>query len=169
MSLANSSQLLLLKAQITSDLSAIDRIEQAVSRAIAAGEPGATPQQIVQGGLALCLHDFYQAVEQILIRITRILNGFDTLSETWHVDLLRLSSLDIEGLRPAVISDTTRLELDRYRSFRHFVRHGYDRDFMWKRMQDLVLDLPEVVALFREDAESFLDVLTQMIRDLEDV
>jgi hypothetical protein len=39
MSLANSSQLLLLKAQITSDLSAIDRIEQAVSRAIAAGPP----------------------------------------------------------------------------------------------------------------------------------
>jgi hypothetical protein len=35
-------------------------------------------------------------------------------------------------------------------------------------MQDLVLDLPEVVALFRKDAESFLDVLTQMIRDLDE-
>jgi hypothetical protein len=168
MSTANSSRLLLLRAQIASDLGAIDRIEHAVSRAIAAGDPSATPPQIVQGGLALYLHDFYQAVEQILIRITKILNGCDTLGETWHVDLLRLSSLDIEGLRPAVISDTTRLELDRYRSFRHFVRHGYDRDFMWKRMQDLVLDLPEVVALFRKDTESFLDVLTQMIRDLDE-
>ncbi|MDD3598558.1 MAG: hypothetical protein WCZ48_04170 [Bacillota bacterium] len=168
MTMADTRQLLILKAQIASDLGAIDRIEEAVSSAMTAHEPEATPPQIVRSGLALYLHDFYQAVEQVLVRITRALNGFDTLGEAWHVDLLRLSSLDVEGLRPAVISDSTRVQLDRYRSFRHFVRHGYDRDFMWERMKDLVSDLPKVVTLFEEDVHRFLDVLDQMARELNE-
>lgn len=67
-----------------------------------------------------------------------------------------------------MISDSTRVQLDRYRSFRHFVRHGYDRDFMWERMKDLVSDLPKVVTLFEEDVHRFLDVLDQMARELNE-
>ncbi|MBP7892959.1 MAG: hypothetical protein KA063_05435 [Firmicutes bacterium] len=162
-----TSRLLLLKAEIASDLEAIDRIGEAVSEAMLAVAPGQVPSPVVQSGLALYLHDFYQAVEQMLTRITRTLNGFDTAGESWHIDLLRLASREIEGLRPAVISESTMRDLDRYRGFRHFVRHGYDRDLMWDRMQGLIESLPEMVASFRQDTGAFLDVLTQMINEIE--
>lgn len=80
---------------------------------------------------------------------------------------MRLASLEIEGLRPAVISESIRQAFDCYRGFRHFVRHGYDRDFMLDRMQWLIGGFPRVIALFKEDAGAFLDVLTRMIREIE--
>lgn len=163
----DASRLLLLKAEIEGDLEAIDRTTEAVSEAMLAVVPGQVPSPVIRSGLALYLHDFYQAVEQILTRITRTLNGFDTAGESWHIDLLRLASREIEGLRPAVISESTRRNLDRYRGFRHFVRHGYDRDLMWDRMQGLVESLPEIAASFRQDTAAFLDVLTQMIDEIE--
>jgi len=158
----DASRLLLLKAEIVSDLEAIDRIREAVSEAMLAVAPSQVPSPVVRSGLALYLHDFYQAIEQILTRITRTLNGFDTAGESWHIDLLRLASREIEGLRPAVISESTRRDLDRYRGFRHYVRHGYDRDLMWDRMQGLVESLPGIAASFRQDTAAFLDVLTQI-------
>ena len=164
---ADASRLLLLKAEIVSDLEAIDRIREAVSEAMLAVAPSQVPSPVVRSGLALYLHDFYQAIEQILTRITRTLNGFDTAGESWHIDLLRLASIEIEGLRPAVISESTRRDLDRYRGFRHYVRHDYDRDLMWDRMQGLVESLPGIAASFRQDTAAFLDVLTQMINEIE--
>jgi len=59
------------------------------------------------------------------------------------------------------------MELERYRSFRHIVRHAYEREFLWKSVKDLVADYPEVSRLVRADVETFLAVLDQMIQQLE--
>ena len=66
-----------------------------------------------------------------------------------------------------MVSQGTSEELRRYRSFRHIVRHAYEREFLWKGMKDLVVDYPTVSTRFKNDIETFLKVLDEMIGDLE--
>ncbi len=162
----DARQLRVLKAEIQSDLRAIRRLDEAVAEARPT-DLEKEPPKVVRSGLALYLRHFYEAVEQIFLRVARALDHFQPTGETWHRDLLEAAALEIEGIRPPIISETTRVELERYRSFRHIVRHAYEREFLWKSMKDLVADYPEVSRLVRADVETFLAVLDQMIRQLE--
>ncbi len=162
----DARQLRVLKAEIQSDLGAIRRLDEAVAEAVPT-DLEKQPPKVVRSGLALYLHHFYEAVEQIFLRAAKALDHFQPVGEAWHRDLLETAALKIEGVRPPIISETTRVELERYRSFRHVVRHAYEREFLWKSMRDLVVDYPEVSRLVRADVEAFMAVLDEMIRQLE--
>ncbi len=162
----DANQLRVLKAEIKSDLKAIERIDQSI-REVAIADMEKEPPKVVRSGLALYLHHFYQAVEQIFLRITKTFDHFKPAGDAWHKDLINNMSLEIEKVRPAVISEATRQELERYRSFRHVVRHAYERDFIWKAMKDLVVDYPRVSAQFKSEIETFFGVIDEMIRQLE--
>ena len=129
----DANQLRVLKAEIQNDRKAIRRIDESI-RADSPVDVEMEPPKIVRSGLALYLHHFYEAVEQVLVRVTKAFDHFSPTGETWHKDLLDEASLEIEGIRPRIISETTRQELERYRSFRHVVRHAYEREFRWKSM-----------------------------------
>ncbi len=160
------NRLRLLKAEIKSDLKGIDRIDQAISE-VTLTNLEIEPPKIVKSGLALYLHHFYQAVEQIFLRITKAFDHYQPVGEAWHKDLLDAVSLEIEKVRPPVISDNLRQELERYRSFRHVVRHAYEREFLWKGMKDLVADYPRVSAQVKVDIQTFLGIIDEMIQQLE--
>ncbi|MCB0099896.1 MAG: hypothetical protein KDE46_29390 [Caldilineaceae bacterium] len=43
----------------------------------------------------------------------------------WHQELLRQMTIEIPGIRPAVLSEENRNSLDEFRGFRHVVRNVY--------------------------------------------
>ncbi|HEY6461869.1 MAG TPA: hypothetical protein VIY73_17005 [Polyangiaceae bacterium] len=78
--------------------------------------------------LAFEIERWYSAAEAMLERIVRAIDGDVPAGPTWHAELLRAASVAIDELRPAIVSREAAGELRELLKFRHFARHGYDRD-----------------------------------------
>jgi hypothetical protein len=85
--------------------------------------PQTTAAEAAQAAVAL--HHSYCAVESILVRIARHLEGAIPEGPDWHQALLHAAALDIPGVRPAILSRESVEALRRLLAFRHFFRHGY--------------------------------------------
>jgi hypothetical protein len=77
----------------------------------------------------LNLHGFYNGLERVFENIAKEIDGNLPRGEQWHHELLLQMGKEIQGVRPAVISEQTLNQLDEYRSFRHVVRHIYSFKF----------------------------------------
>lgn len=102
--------------------------------------------------LALSLHHIYSAVEASFERVAKYVDQRIPQGSDWHAELLWQMSLDIPGVRPAIIPAPLKARLDEYRRFRHVVRKGYEHALEWERMERHVRELP---ALERELAAAF--------------
>ena len=80
-------------------------------------------------GVALNLHSFYSGTERIFKLIAANVDDMLPKGENWHQELLKQMAEEITEVRPAVISDSVRLDLDEYRGFRHIVRNVYTYKF----------------------------------------
>jgi hypothetical protein len=110
-------------------------------------------------GVALNLHGFYTGVEQIFEDIARVMDGSLPSGPEWHTTLLRQMTVEMAGLRPAVIEIKTRQCLDEYRGFRHIVRNVYAFNLRPARLDELVRDAPDCLANFTGDVLAFADFL----------
>lgn len=80
----------------------------------------------------------------------------------WHAELLRHMALDIEGIRPRVISDSAYDALDELRRFRHLFRSAY-RVRLDRERLDLVRKKAEVLErIYRDEMEAFLVFLDSL-------
>ena len=102
------------------------------------------------------LHDFYNGVERVFIRIAGELNGGVPHGEQWHRDLLVNMTLDISDVRPAVVGKGLARVLGEYLRFRHVFRNVYGSVLEAGRMATLEERLPETLAEFRKCIEGFV-------------
>jgi hypothetical protein len=89
---------------------------------------------------AVALHHAYCAIESILMRVARQIEGSLPQGPDWHQALLHAAGLDLPGVRPAIFSRPTVDALRHLLGFRHFFRHGYA----------VPLDSAQLAALSRE-------------------
>jgi hypothetical protein len=75
--------------------------------------------------VGLCLHGLYNAFEAYFLRVAKFFeNNVD--DQSWHRDLLDRTSIEIPGVRPALIGDRGLSErIDELRRFRHLFRNLY--------------------------------------------
>jgi hypothetical protein len=78
---------------------------------------------------ALAVHGWYTALEAGLERAARTLDGDVPRGDRWHRDLLSQVTVEVPGVRPAVISRRLLPELLELLAFRHFFRHAYAVSF----------------------------------------
>ncbi|MBA2320713.1 MAG: hypothetical protein H0V89_06105 [Deltaproteobacteria bacterium] len=74
---------------------------------------------------AWALHHAYSAVESILVRVARTVEGSVPRGTDWHRDILEAARRPMPEVRPPLLGDDTVALLQHLRGFRHFVRHGY--------------------------------------------
>ena len=110
-------------------------------------------------GVALNLHHFYTGIEHILEDIGRTMDGSIPSGPEWHRDLLLQMSGDIDGVRPAILSLSTRECLDEYRGFRHIVRNVYAFNLRSSRVEELVQGLASCYESVSRDLISFAGFL----------
>jgi hypothetical protein len=79
--------------------------------------------------------------------------------------LLQQLTAEIPGIRPAVLSLTTRNQLERYRGFRHVVRNVYSLNLDVTQIEALVEQLPMAMSHVSEDLLGFADLLEQLAGD----
>lgn len=68
---------------------------------------------------------------------------------------------EVCGVRPAVISDVTREQLDAYRGFRHVVRNVYTFHFAPAKVGQLVVDTPELLSQVHAEWLAFTESLEE--------
>lgn len=71
------------------------------------------------------VHGWYTGLEMIFERVARRLDQDVPRGEQSHKELLHQMTIELPGLRPAVISDQAEVELRQVLKFRHFFRHAY--------------------------------------------
>lgn len=146
-----TAQIQRLRAEIKYDREAFEK-RLAELETIALG-PDASAASCAQAAVAL--HHAYGAIESILERIARAIDGELPAGPDWHQALLHSMSLDIEGVRPAVLSGESVAGLRETLSFRHFFRHAYAVEFNPARLAELRHVLLESAAKVRTDLSAF--------------
>ena len=130
------------------------------------GKARESGDQCYLDGVALNLHGFYAAVESCFEDIARTVDGALPSGKNWHQELLRQMGAELKGVRPAVISRSTRDCLDEYRAFRHLVRNVYTFNLRPERVAALAEDVLPCHEQVRSDVGRFIDFLITLSDDL---
>ena len=99
---------------------------------------------------ALKSQQLYTACEDMLKSVAGTFENNISDFSKYHLELLKVMSSEVPGIRPAFLNDKSYSILDRLRSFRHFIRHGYDYD----------LDKDELILLQNKLNASFDNVIS---------
>jgi hypothetical protein len=131
----------------------VSRLQEAWQRALRSGD------DFYLDSVALNLHGFYSGIERIFERLAETLDGSLPKGENWHQALLIQMSKEVEGIRPAVISQQTLKYLDEYRGFRHVVRNVYTFHFEKVKLEKLVIGTKDTFSLVKIEILAFTDFL----------
>ena len=102
------------------------------------------------------LHDSYNGVERVFLRIARELNGGVPRGEQWHRNLIGDMALEIPEVRPAVVDSSLANVLGEYLRFRHVFRNVYGGVLDTQWMASLEQRLPQTLAEFRQQVDAFV-------------
>jgi hypothetical protein len=105
--------------------------------------------------VALNLHGFYSAIERIFERIALTIDDTMPSGANWHQELLNQMTIEVPGIRPAVISSVVKDQLEEYRGFRHIVRNVYAYHFNPEKIENLVAGLTSLFSKFDAELKSF--------------
>lgn len=115
---------------------------------------------------ALGMERAYTALESILERVTRALEGWAPSGADWHRQLLDGAAMSIHKVRPALLSQRSHEVADRLMRFRHFLRHAYGADLDARRVGELVADLVLGQASIVADLDAMEAFLASMADEL---
>lgn len=86
----------------------------------------------------------------------------------WHDQLLSQMALEVEGIRPKVISNELQDQLKEFLRFRHLFRNIYGFVLKWEKMQPLVQEMPNVLKRFTSELSLLFEFLDEMIEHLSE-
>jgi hypothetical protein len=143
-----------LRKEVETELSGLERL-----RKEHAGVPMGSEDGYMMRARASILQDFYGGIERIFVRIAQELNGGVPVSEHWHRQLLLDMSLELESVRPAVISRELHDLLVPFLGFRHHFRNVYGFVMEGERVDRLDARFDEAFLRLQEELRRFLDWL----------
>jgi hypothetical protein len=150
-------QAALLKANIDSD---VREIESMYDRLGCYANALITTEQAILAGYYL--HNLYNAFENICVNVARTFeNQIDDRSQ-WHALLLKRMTLDVEGLRPRLLSTDVYHCLDELRRFRHVFRNAYTIELDPQRIAIVVAQAQRLQALYNTDLDQFKAFLSSL-------
>ncbi len=151
--------LIRIRKEIETELTALNRVINEYSAI-----PAETEEWVKIRTKASLLHDYYTGIERIFFRIASELNGGIPRTEQWPRDLLRDMSLDLDVIRPPVISDNLYQKLLPYLRFRHLFRNLYGFELEWEKMKELDESFSAVSSAWLREIRVFLDWMKSVSR-----
>lgn len=150
----HKNEIPVLVAEIKDELAKLGIVVQKLS-----SQKNRTDEEEVIESAALRLHNFYTGCERIFKLIASEVNGSVSHELDWHKRLLTQVALDIEGIRPAVISLQTRKDLEELLRFRHVVRNIYGFELDTDRIEDLINLATSIFPRLQKEVEKFIAFL----------
>jgi len=99
--------------------------------------------------------DFYMGVEKVFRLIAEELNGGLPKGDAWHKKLLYTMTLEIDQVRPAVISKKLYEDLLEFLGFRHVVRQAYGFQLDEKKLAELEKKFEKTWKMFARGIKRF--------------
>ena len=112
--------------------------------------------------VAYDLHGFYTGLENIFNSIADTIDDHVPQGENWHKAVLSQMALEIQNVRPAVISEESVSMLDEYLRFRHRIRNIYSFNLVPDRIKGLVEKLPSVFQTVCPNLSDFAQFLERL-------
>lgn len=150
-------------SEIKDELSLLDILVTDIihtAERIPKSKPG---KSIYEESIALKLHNFYTGYERIFQKIADDINGGVPRSLGWHKRLLKSMSLEIENIRPPLISKDTARLLEEYLAFRHVVRNIYGFEIDSERLQRLIDKIRGTHERLKKEINSFNRFLKKLL------
>jgi hypothetical protein len=112
--------------------------------------------------LGYTIHNLYCLMENCFLRVAKTFeNHID--GDSWHRDLVRRMSIEVEGVRPALLDDETAAAIDELRAFRHVFRNVYQNPLKPKKVLELQETVPGTVQAFAQRCTEFIARLRNII------
>jgi hypothetical protein len=153
------NRLQILVVHIRENLAELDRVVQRITEAWKRSTT--TGDDYYLDSVALNLHGFYSGLERIFVLIAEVVDNYVPRGENWHQKLLQQMSLEVAGVRPAVISEGVYNRLNEYRGFRHVVRNIYTYRFDSIKIAKLVEAAPELFQEVKAEILAFVSFIEQ--------
>ena len=146
--------LALFLADFDHQVSQIDKIYEVLSaRANSLSTDTVSPQNVESTGY--WLHNLFSAYEDLFKIVAAFWENNISQSETFHKSLIKRMLLNIEGIRPALLSEASFHHLDELRGFRHVFRHAYSYGLDDERVIYLLNKVLKNKTLVLDEIKSF--------------
>jgi len=138
-----------LKSEIAGQITDIDKIYQAIE------DRKRCRNKLELESLCLWLHNLYCAFEDLLKIVAKAFENNIMDEERYHIALLKRMTVDIKGVRPALIGTKTFHLMDELRSFRHKIRHMYVFDIDKEKMKPALESALMLREIYQGDIHKF--------------
>jgi HepT-like protein len=101
----------------------------------------------------------YNAFEQMGLRIAKAFENNIDDEQGWHSALLNRLAIQIEGVRPALLTTEIKTPLRELKAFRHVFVHAYELDLDPEKLRLLLKYARQVAEILPVLAEKFVSVL----------
>lgn len=128
----DSGALIILRTEVEAQMTLIHALYQRLNERVADLYP---EHQILMESIAYQMHNIYGAIENLLELLASHFENHISDTARWHTALLQRMSIEIPGVRPAVISSESHQLLNGLRGFRHFFRHAYGADIEYVQLK----------------------------------
>ncbi len=108
------------------------------------------------------MNQIYSAFENSFKNIVRTFEN-NIEQDYWHKSFLERISLDIQGIRPELISEESFQCLNELRAFRHFFHHAYGIDIDKEKFKIVADKVYHIKDLFSEEAKQFFVFLDKLM------
>jgi hypothetical protein len=108
--------------------------------------------------LAGLLENYYTCCETIFVRISQFFEN-NLTPDRWHKDLLERMVLEIEPIRPSVISVGSQQDLLEIMRFRHFKRYYFGTAYDWDRLDEVTKRAKRLHPRLIEEINQFVEFL----------
>jgi hypothetical protein len=149
-------------SELKEELASIEQVVRGIRDAARRMPESPELSDIFKESIALKLHNFYTGCERIFKTIAGEVNGGVPTTSDWHRRLLKVMSLEIENVRPPVISRSTADALSDYLAFRHIVRNIYGYELELKRITPLLEKVGDTYESFNSEIQAFIEFLGSM-------
>lgn len=143
-----------LKEKIEAEIQKLDRLFQESEPLLILCKQK-EPDFIEISAVALCLHSFYNGIENILSLIAKNVDKDKIQDGHWHKTLFNNAFLDTAN-RKRIFRAELQEPLGKYLTFRHFIRHSYDYEIEWNLLKPLIDGIETAWEQAKEDLFIFI-------------
>ena len=111
--------------------------------------------------LADIITDYYTCLETGFVKISKFFEN-NLEQDRWHKHLLEKMTLEIPGIRNAVLQEKTYALLDEFLRFRHFKRYYYSYNYDQDRMEYIEKKFQQSIPLVKGDIKEFILFLEKL-------
>lgn len=158
-------KIIVLKNEIKKDLIEIDKIYIEIQKIEEDIQTSKDPKNLIT--LSYYLHNLYTAFESIFENISRCFENVVEDTALYHRKLLKKMNIEIDNIRPKVISDMAYPYFDELRRFRHFFRHAYEIKINDDKLMIVLKSAKELKKLYIEDFKAFDKFLEGLIDEMK--